>query len=125
MPDSPTPTASELAILQVLWQQGPCTVREVHSKLADGRGYTTVLKLMQIMATKGLVVRDEVKQAHVYRPAAEQAMTQRSLARGLLERAFDGSASKLLIAALSGRRASRREMAELRTLLDQLDRGAK
>jgi predicted transcriptional regulator len=125
MAEMSTPTSSELAILQVLWKHGPATVREVHSHLADGRGYTTVLKLMQIMAAKGLVLRDEGRQAHVYRAAIPEAATQRSLARGLLDRAFDGSASKLLVAALSGRRASRREMAELRALLDQMERGAK
>lgn len=125
MNESSIPTRAELAILKVLWKHGPATVREVHTRLAHGRGYTTVLKLMQIMTAKGIVLRDEGKQAHVYRAAIPAAAAQRSLARGLLDRAFDGSASKLLVAALSGRRASRREMAELRALLDEMERGAK
>jgi BlaI family penicillinase repressor len=120
----PRPTAGELAILRVLWARGPSTVRDVHAELDRERptGYTTALKLLQIMTEKGLVTRDERARAHVYAPAVEESQTQRRLVRELLDRAFGGSAAKLVMHALAGRRASRDEIASIRRLLDQLER---
>lgn len=123
MTSKPRPTAGELAILRVLWERGPSTVRDVHAELEQERptGYTTVLKLLQIMTEKGLVKRDESARAHVYAAAVEEAQTQRRLVRDLLDRAFGGSAAKLVMHALSGRKASRDEIASIRRLLDQLE----
>jgi len=121
----PRPTDAELAILRVLWERGPSTVREVHEELqvaAPGGGYTTTLKLMQIMAEKGLVERDESQRAHVYRPRASQERTQRQLAGDLADRAFGGSPVQLAMQALSSRRTSPDELLELRRLLDDLAR---
>lgn len=119
----PRPTQGELEILRVLWRHGPGSVRDIQSWLAPEResGYTTVLKLLQIMAGKGLVTRDERERAHVYRAASAQEETQRQLVHDLLERAFDGSASQLIQQALSGRRASREEMNEIRRMLDRAE----
>jgi predicted transcriptional regulator len=126
MPQSrPRPTESELEILGVLWEQGPSTVRQVHDRLAAaGRrtGYTTVLKLMQIMASKGLVERDASRRSHVYSTAAPADSTQRALVRDLIDRAFSGSASQLVLRALSVERASAEEIREIRRLLDDLER---
>jgi predicted transcriptional regulator len=121
----PRPTPAELSILRVLWQRGPSTVREVHEALSQSRetGYTTVLKLLQIMADKGLVSRDERQRAHVYAARLAEAQTQRQLVRDLLERAFDGSAAKLVVQALSSRRASPAEIEQIRRLLDEIERG--
>src|SRR5215208_6603218 len=115
-PDVPKPTEAELQILGVLWRRGPSTVREIHSDLAGGTGYTTVLKLMQIMTAKGLLTREisETARAHVYRPAHSEMLTQRKIVGDLLHRAFGGSARKLLAAALSSRRASPAELEEIR-----------
>jgi BlaI family penicillinase repressor len=114
------PTDAELEILKVLWDRGPSTVREVHEVLADARdsGYTTVLKLMQIMARKGLVERDEEQRAHVYRAAEARDRMQRRLVDDLVDRAFDGSAAGLVLNALGSRRATGAELAEIRKLLD-------
>ncbi len=121
----PKPTAAELEILGVLWRLGPSTVREVHTELERTAqvGYTTVLKLMQIMAEKGLVERDERERAHVYRPAARQEDTQRQMVGDLVDRVFGGSASQLVLRALSSRRASRQEIEEIRRMLDSIDGG--
>jgi BlaI family penicillinase repressor len=121
----PRPTDAELAILKVLWRRGPCTVREVFETLGQTRekGYTTVLKLMQIMADKGLVERDERERAHRYEAATPEDETQRRLVGDLLQKAFDGSAQKLILQALSSRRASADELAEIRRMLDELERG--
>ena len=116
----PRPTDAELAILRVLWRRGPSTVREVHEDLKDGSGYTNVLKLLQIMAEKGLVVRDESERAHVYSAAATQERTQRQLVKDLVERAFGGSSVQLAMQALSSRPTDPEELAELRKLLDTL-----
>lgn len=115
------PTDAELAILGVLWDRGPCTVREVQEQLApDGSiGYTTVLKTLQIMTDKQLVLRDEASRAHVYRAKRSRDETQSHLVSDLAERAFDGSTSKLVLRALSSRPASRSEIAEIRRLLDE------
>ncbi len=117
----PRPTDAELEILTVLWSLGPATVREVHSVISRRRPaqYSTVLKFMQIMAEKGLVRRDEKQRAHVYIAARPREWTQRQLAGHLLERAFAGSAKALLIGALSARKATKEDLAEMRKLLDE------
>lgn len=117
----PRPTDAELAILQVLWQHGPSTVRQVHEKLSGTRetGYTTTLKLMQIMAEKGLVTRDESSRTHVYQARRSRDATQRQLVSDLLDRAFGGSAATLVMQALSAHPASAEELREIRRLLDQ------
>ncbi|HVN03146.1 MAG TPA: BlaI/MecI/CopY family transcriptional regulator [Bryobacteraceae bacterium] len=121
----PRPTAAELEILRVLWERGPSTVRDVHAALARerGTGYTTVLKLMQIMAAKGLVERDESARAHVYKARRAPGQTQRQLVHDLLDRAFGGSPSKLMMQALSGRKASASEITEMRQMLDKFEKG--
>jgi len=118
------PTASELDILHVLWDRGPSTVRDVRDALSKKReiGYTTVLKLMQIMTAKGLVRRNEEQRAHVYEACLPAEKTKRQLAADTLERVFDGSASQLMLHALAGHRSSRQEIAELRRLLDDYER---
>ncbi|HYO51700.1 BlaI/MecI/CopY family transcriptional regulator [Archangium sp.] len=123
-PTLPRPTDAELGILRVLWERGPSTVREVHEALnkdEEGTGYTTVLKLMQIMTEKGLVKRDESQRAHVYSARATQQKTQRQLVTDLLDRAFGGSPARLAMQALSTKKASAEELAELRKLLDTLE----
>ena len=121
MTDPPRPTDAELEILAVLWSIGPATVREVHDVISRRRSaqYSTVLKFMQIMAEKGLVKRDENQRAHIYEAAKPRAWTQRQLAGHLLERAFSGSAKALLLGALSARKATKKELDEIRELLDQ------
>jgi predicted transcriptional regulator len=120
----PRPTPGELEILRVLWQRGACSVREVHDALATSRptGYTSVLKLLQIMADKRLVTRDVSRRTHVYEAALAQDLTQRQLLDDLLDRAFDGSASQLVMQALAGGRASTEEIASIRRMLDDLER---
>ena len=118
------PTAAELQILQVLWEHGPSTVREVHEALQEEKalGYTTVLKLMQIMTTKGLVRRDENQRAHVYEAQQPAEKTKRQFAQDMLQRVFDGSARELLLHALAAQRSTRQEIEELRNLLDEHER---
>lgn len=118
------PTDAELAILNVLWKRGPCTVRDVHDDLSpsQGTGYTTVLKLMQLMAQKGLVLRDESSRSHVYRAASPEAQTQKRLVGDLVDKAFSGSAAQLVLRALSGQRASREELNTIRALLDEIEK---
>ena len=117
---TPRPTDAELAILRVLWERGPSTVRQVHEVLSRERptAYTTALKLLQIMAEKGLVTRDERERTHVYQPRISEDQTQRQLVRDLLDRAFGGSSSKLVMQALATKRASAEELGEIRRLLD-------
>jgi predicted transcriptional regulator len=117
------PTAAELEILQVLWTRGPSTVREVHDQLNVARpaGYTTVLKLLQLMAEKGLVRRDEKERAHVYKARVPQEQTQSQLVRDLADKVFGGSASRLVMHALSSKRASAGELAEIRRVLDEME----
>ena len=127
MPENPPrPTDAELEILTVLWSRGPSTVRQVHEAIIRRKPaqYTTVLKFMQIMADKGLVRRNEKQRAHVYEPARPREWTQRQLADDLLQRAFNGSAKSLMMGALSARKASKKELTELRRLLDEYDQGA-
>lgn len=123
----PKPTAAELDILNVLWRLGPATVREVHTELSRRQpaGYTTVLKLMQIMAEKGLVARDERERAHVYRAVKKREETQGQIVGDLLDRVFGGSAAQMVMRALSHRRASAEEIAEIRRMLDKLEQGGK
>ena len=118
--DAPRPTDAELAILRVLWERGPSTVRQVHDVLLRERptAYTTALKLLQIMTEKGLVRRDETDRTHVYHPRLTEEQTQRQLVRDLLDRAFGGSASKLVMQALAARRASPEELGEIRKLIE-------
>ena len=119
----PRPTDAELAILTVLWERGPSTVRDVHDELNrhTATGYTTVLKLLQIMTEKGLVVRDETQRAHIYEARYSEQKTQRQLLSDLVDRAFGGSAAKLVMQALSGRKANPDELTLIRNLLDRLE----
>ena len=116
----PRPTDAELAILRVLWERGPSTVRQVHDVLTQERptAYTTALKLLQIMTEKGLVRRDETDRTHIYHPRLSEEQTQRQLVRDLLDRAFGGSASKLVMQALAARRATPEELGEIRKLIE-------
>ena len=111
------PTDAELAILRVLWTRGPSTVRQIAAVMGRESGYTTFLKLLQIMTEKRLVVRDESARTHVYEAAYTQDQTQRQLVTDLLERAFDGSAAQLVLQALAAARSSPEELAEIRKLL--------
>ena len=123
MTQTPRPTDAELAILRVLWDLGPSTVRQVHDVLSRERptAYTTALKLLQIMTEKGLVRRDERDRTHVYHPRLTEQQTQQQLIRDLLDRAFGGSASKLVMQALATERASAEELREIRKLLEKHD----
>lgn len=118
----PRPTDAELAILRVLWDGGPRTVREVHETLQDGSGYTTVLKTMQIMTEKELVTRDESQRAHVYSARLPRESTQQQLVTDLMDRVFGGSPGRLALQALSTKKTSPGELAELRQLLDSLEK---
>jgi len=123
----PRPTNAELGILRVLWRRGPSTVRQVQEELNRNHatGYTTVLKMLQIMTEKGLVGRDESERTHVYEATLPEEETQKQLVSDLLERAFGGSARRLVLHALSVKRSSRKELAQIRQLLDKLERGSK
>ncbi len=123
-PKSHRPTEAELEILQVLWEHGACTVRDVHEILhrRDGTGYTTALKMLQIMHDKGLVARDESQRAHVYRAAVSKERTQKKFLSDMLQRVFDGSPSRLVLQALGDHKASREELREIRALLNKLDK---
>jgi BlaI family penicillinase repressor len=114
------PTEAELEILRVLWERGPSTVRQVHEVLAAARdtGYTTTLKLMQIMADKALVTCDESTRTHVYTARVSQETTQRQLVNDLVDRAFGGSAAELVLRALSSHKTSDEELQEIRRLID-------
>lgn len=117
----PLPTDAEIAILAVLWRQGASTVREVHEALGKDIGYTTTLKLMQLMFEKGLVVRNERYRSHLYEARAPKEQTQRQIARDLMKRAFDGSAKSLVLGALAAAPASAKDLDEIRSLLDELE----
>jgi predicted transcriptional regulator len=124
MPRRPRPTEAELAILSVLWTRGPSTVRQVNDALLATRdtGYTTTLKLMQIMAEKGLVARDESDRTHVYTAKGSQGETQRALVSDLVDRAFGGSAAALVLQALQSGDTSPEELAEIERLIDDYRR---
>ena len=117
---TPKPTDAELAILRILWDRGPSTVRQVHEILGRERqaAYTTALKLLQIMTEKGLVERDERDRTHIYRARLSEETTQRQLVRDLVDRAFAGSASKLVMQALATKRASAEELRDIRKAID-------
>lgn len=121
--DKVKPTDAELEILAVLWSCGPCTVRQVHENLSDDppRGYTTVLKLMQIMSGKKLVKRNEKQKAHIYKANCSQEDTERALLSNLLDKAFSGSAGRLVMQALSSNKASKAELKEIRSLLKKME----
>jgi predicted transcriptional regulator len=121
--EPPRPTQSELEILAVLWDSGPATVREVQEALDARRptGYTTVLKLLQIMTEKGLVRRDERERAHRYAPKLPREKTEQQIVGDLLDRAFGGSSSRLVMRALSSRRASPEELDRIRQLLNEIE----
>jgi predicted transcriptional regulator len=112
------PTDAELAILRVLWNRGPSTVREVAEAMRHQGAYTTVLKTLQIMTDKGLVRRDDAERSHVYEAAASETSTQRQLVSDMVQRVFEGSAGKLVLQALQAGQASPDELAEIRRLLD-------
>jgi BlaI family transcriptional regulator, penicillinase repressor len=119
-PPAPRPTDAELAILRILWDRGPSTVRQVHEILGRDRqaAYTTALKLLQIMTEKGLVERDERDRTHIYRARLSEETTQRQLVRDLVDRAFAGSSSKLVLQALASKRASAEELRDIRKAID-------
>lgn len=121
---APLPTEGELRLLRVLWDRGSSTVREVHDALGGSgeSGYTTVLKLLQIMHGKGLVIRDESSRTHVYAAAVPPETTQRQLVSDLIDRAFGGSAHRMVMQALSPQVASREDLDRIRALIDQLER---
>jgi len=120
----PLPTQAELAILSILWNLGPSTVREVHNALSSKQtGYTTVLKQMQVMVEKGLLARSERYRSHVYEARLPKEQTQRQLAQNLLQRAFDGSTKNLVLGALSSQKVSASELAEIRQIIDQYEKG--
>lgn len=122
----PKPTEGELEILHVLWSRDACTVREVHDILrpGEGTGYTTVLKLLQVMHAKGLVERDDSQRAHVYRAAVSKERTQKRFLVDLVQRVFEGSSSQLVLHALGSQQASREELRAIRSLLNKLDKDA-
>jgi BlaI family transcriptional regulator, penicillinase repressor len=126
-PSPPRPTDAELEILTVLWSMGPATVRQVYEAIGKRRAaqYSTILKFLQIMTDKGLVVRDEKERAHVYAAARPREWTQQQLAGHLLDRAFSGSAKALLVGALSAKKTSPSELAEIRALLDDFAKRTK
>ena len=117
------PTDRELTILRILWDNGPSTVRQVNEVMSqdEDTGYTTTLKLMQIMTEKGLVLRDDSQFKHVYRPALTEEKAQKQLVGDLLERAFSGSAEKLVMRALSAKKVSAKELASIRKMLDEFE----
>ena len=117
----PKPTNAELAILNVLWEHGPSTVREVYEKLSQDSGYTTVLKFMQIMHGKGLVKRDSSSKAHIYEAVITEVEAEQEIVKDLLDGPFKGSAKRLVLSALSMKTSTPEELAEIRRLLDQLE----
>ena len=125
MPRSPSsrPNDVELAILRVIWSREACTVRQVHDALRAERdtGYTSTLKMMQVMCEKGLLKRDDSQRPQVYRPAIPQEQTQKKIVRDLVKTVFGGSARKLVMQAVQSHKISRQELKEIRNLLDQLE----
>ncbi len=121
------PTESELEILSLLWELKEASVRQIHQRLAETKdtGYTTTLKIMQIMHAKGMVSRDEENRSHIYKPATNQKETQKSLLKNLVTTAFGGSAQKLVMQALGQENPSKVELEEIRAFLDQLENNAK
>ncbi len=116
------PTKAEFEILEVLWKKGPSTVRQVHEELGGEAGYTSVLKLLQIMLEKSLVSRDDRERTHVYTAVMEETQAKRGLVEEVIERAFRGSAKELILQALSTRKSSRQELAEIREMIEAIER---
>lgn len=127
IPPIPKPTEAELEILQVLWQHGPCTVRFVHEKLSQTKevGYTTTLKIMQIMTDKQLVKRNDENRTHIYEANVGEENTQKQMLDKFLDIAFKGSASKLVMQALGNHKTSKEELEQIRKLLDKIEGGNK
>jgi BlaI family transcriptional regulator, penicillinase repressor len=121
----PMPTDAELDILAVLWRLGPATVREVHEDLNKSSGYTTTLKQMQLMTEKGLVTRSERYRSHVYEAGVPKAQTQNQIAADVLKRAFEGSAKSLVLGVLTAQPASKTDLAEIRQMLEEFEKGGK
>jgi len=121
--DTPQPTDRELTILGILWDNGPSTVRHVNEAMnkTKATGYTTTLKLMQIMTEKGLLARDESQFKHIYRPAISEEKTQRQLVGDLLQRAFSGSAEKLVMRALSAKKVSAKELTKIKRMIEKIE----
>jgi BlaI family penicillinase repressor len=117
----PKPTNAELKILTVLWRKGPSTVRAIFEDLPDQTGYTTILKLMQIMLEKGLLTRNESERTHIYQ-AIPEASLKKNLVHDLIEKAFEGSARDLILQALSTKKTSRKELAEIREMIESMER---
>lgn len=115
------PTKAELRILQVLWRLGPSTVRKVFEELGDSGGYTTVLKLMQIMLEKGFVSRDDKERTHVYAAVVREAEAKHSLVQELIEKAFGGSSKELIVQALSSRKASAEELTDIKKMIEEME----
>jgi predicted transcriptional regulator len=120
-----TPTKGEMEILQALWKLGPSTVRAVHQEIARSTGYTTILKLMQIMNEKGLVDREESERAHVYKARISKKRATSDFMGELVERLFGGSPGQLALQALGSGKASREELAKIRVLIDELEKKQK
>ena len=122
-PSSSQPTEVELQILRVLWERGTATVGEIHSvlKAAKDTNYSTTVKMLSVMLDKNLVKRDESVRPHLYRPMVTQQITQRKMLRDLIQKAYDGSASSLVLQALSSQKATKEQLAEIRRLLDELE----
>ena len=127
MPGKQHPTKLELTILRALWEKGPGSVREVQARLNEVRetGYTTVLKMLQIMTEKGLVDRDETVRPQVYRAKSSQEQTQRQLLKDLVQRAFGGSVKALVLQALATKKSSAEDMEAIEKLLDRFEGGSK
>jgi BlaI family penicillinase repressor len=124
-PTSSQPTEVELLILSILWEQGPSTARQIHNRLAEERdtNYSTSVKMLSVMLDKRLVKRDESVRPQVFRPAASQERTQKRMLKDLIQRAYDGSASSLVLQALASQKASPEELAEIRRLLSEMEGG--
>jgi len=124
-PPSSQPTEVELQILRMLWGHGPSTARQIHDQLADVRdtNYSTTVKMLSVMLDKGLVRRDDTVRPQVFRPAATQQRTQQQMLKDLIHKVYDGSAGSLVLQALASQKASPKELAEIRQLLDELEGG--
>lgn len=123
MSQKPLPTDAEVEILSVLWAQGPRTVREVYSQLCSSRdvGYTTILKQMQVMTEKGLLLRDESQRSHIYRPSQKPESTQRGIVKDLIGKVFGGSLEQLVLQAISSKKATPEQIAQIRKMLDDIE----
>jgi len=126
-PKTPKPTDAEIEILHVLWEHGPLTVRQVHEDLSRTKQsqYTTTLKQLQVMTEKGLVVRDESERSHVYRAAVARDRVQRQITTHLIDRVFGGSARGMLMQVLGAKKVSKKELGEMRRMIDDFEKGRK